>query len=222
MKKIIALVLMITVLVSFSGCGKKEEKIRHIKSYKSTSYYGDESVSTELVYNERGLATEMKSLGDKISVTYNFDKYDNPTKAVAQRGEEDFTITLENEYDWDKLKKVIITSLEYDNEVFDLSKESAEWRDEPAMYVSVFLPFISNFENYSDIDIECPGTGSVIRRSDKDNIFTRTVQMKYYSEVTNVKNEDGTMITTSISGSIKDNEYVPGNSTFRGFDYALF
>ena len=218
MKKLIALVLMITVLVSFSGCGKKEEKVRHIKSYKSTSYYGDESVSTELVYNEKGLATEMKGSGDKISVTYNFDKYDNPTKVVAQRGKEGFTITLENEYDGDKLKKVIITSLEYDDEVFDLSKEPAEWRDEPAMYVSVFLPFISNFENYSDVDIECPGTGSVIRRSDKDNIFTRTVQMKYYSEVTNVKNEDGTMITTSISGSIKDNKYVPGNSTKTTYD----
>ena len=147
MKKLIALVLMVTVLVSFTGCGKKEEKVRHIKSYKSTSYYGDESVSTELVYNERGLATEMKSMDDKISVTYDFDKNDNPTKAVAQRGDEGFTITLENEYDGDKLKKVIIASLEYDDEVFDLSKETTEKLDEPAMYVSVFLSFISNFEN---------------------------------------------------------------------------
>ncbi len=218
MKKLIALVLMITVLVNFSGCGKKEEKVRHIKSYKSTSYYGDESVSTELVYNERGLATEMKSLDDKISVTYNFDKYDNPTKAVAQRGDEGFTITLENEYDGDKLKKVIIASLEYDDEVFDLSKETTEKLDEPAMYVSVFLSFISNFENYRDIDIECPATGSVIRRTDKDNIFTRTVQLNYYSEVTNARKEDGTLITTSVSGSIKDNELVPSYSTITTCD----
>lgn len=213
MKKLIALFLILTVLVSFTGCGKKEEKVRHIKSYKTTSYYGDEIVSTELVYNEKGLATEMNSSDDKISVTYNFDKNNNPTKAVVQRGEKSLTFTLENEYDEDKLKKVIIASLEYDDEVFDLSKKLTERLDEPAMYVTVFLPLISNYDNYRDVDIECPGTGSVMRRSDKDKGFTRTVQMNYYSEVTNEKTEDGTMITTSISGNIKDNEFVPSHST---------
>ena len=220
MKRVIAIVLLLALSAGITGCSKKEEKIKHIKSYKTINYYeGEENDYTEFIYNEKGLATEMRSADDKVDITYNFDDHNNPTRVVANRGDKAVTYTMEYEYDGDELKKMIIASLEYDDEKYDLTEQLTEEDfSMPAMYVTILLSLISNYDNFRGVDIECPGTGAIMKRSDADNGFTRNVQLHYYSEVTTEKSKDGTVVTTSLSGNIENNEYVPDHSQKTTYD----
>ena len=219
MKKTVAIILMAVLAISLTGCGKKEKEIKHIKKYISTIHYSDDiETVTEVLYNEKGLATEMRSQGDSMDFKYDFDEHDNPTKVVAKRDNEKVELTLENDYEGDKLKKVFLTALEYDDRKIDLSKEGEQLEYEPAMYISTFLPLITGYDNYRDVDFECPGTGALIKRSDEKNVYSRTTQQHIYGVTFTEKKSDGSWVETKINGNIENNEYVPGNTTMSTYD----